>query len=34
MAKLTLRELPKLGPGMHADGRGLYLYVKPSGARS
>ena len=34
MAKLTVKELPKLKPGMHADGHGLYMNVKASGARS
>jgi integrase len=27
-------EIKHAGPGMHADGNGLYLYVKESGARS
>ena len=34
MTQLTVKELPKLGSGMHADGHGLYINVKPSGARS
>ena len=34
LAGLTVKELPKLKPGMHADAHGLYLNVKPSGARS
>ena len=34
MVRLTVKELPKLKPGMHADGHGLYMNVKPSGARS
>jgi len=31
---LIVKELPKLGTGMHADAHGLYLNVKPTGARS
>ena len=34
MTQLTVKELPKLSPGMHADGHGLYMNVKSSGARS
>jgi len=34
MARLTVKELPKLKPGMHADGHGLYMNVKSTGARS
>jgi hypothetical protein len=31
---LTALKIKNLGPGRHADGRGLYLFVKDSGARS
>ncbi|MGI3165346.1 tyrosine-type recombinase/integrase [Pseudooceanicola sp. 200-1SW] len=31
---LTARKVETAAPGRHGDGRGLYLYVKPSGARS
>lgn len=34
MAKLTALGVKKAGPGKHGDGGGLYLLVKPSGARS
>ena len=34
MTMLTVKELPRLGTGMHADAHGLYLNVKPTGARS
>ena len=34
MTMLIVKELPKLGTGMHADAHGLYLNVKPTGARS
>ena len=34
MAKLTVKGLERLGPGRHADGDGLYIQVKPSGARA
>ena len=34
MTQLTVKELPKLSSGMHADGHGLYMNVKSSGARS
>jgi integrase len=32
--KLTAKSVEKAKPGRHADGSGLYLFVKPSGARS
>lgn len=31
---LNARKAETAGPGRHGDGRGLFLYVKPSGARS
>lgn len=31
---LNARKVEIAGPGRHGDGRGLFLYVKPSGARS
>jgi integrase len=31
---LTASQVSKLGPGRHADGDGLYMLVKPTGARS
>ena len=31
---LTARKVKSAQPGRHGDGRGLFLYVKPSGARS
>lgn len=31
---LTARKVKTAQPGRHGDGRGLFLYVKPSGARS
>ena len=34
MAKLTVKSLERLGPGRHADGDGVYLQVKPGGARA
>lgn len=34
MGKLTDMKVRKAGPGIHGDGAGLYLRVKPSGARS
>lgn len=34
MAKLTAKAVSTAKPGRHADGAGLYLLVKPSGARS
>lgn len=34
MPKLTALAVRKLGPGRHADGRGLYLFVRPNGSRS
>jgi integrase len=34
MSKLTALAVSKAKPGRHADGRGLYLLVKPTGARS
>ncbi|MHA7818109.1 MAG: tyrosine-type recombinase/integrase [Erythrobacter sp.] len=34
MGKLTDLKVRKAGPGIHGDGAGLYLRVKPSGARS
>ncbi len=32
--KLTAKAVANLGPGMHSDGGGLYLLVKPTGGRS
>lgn len=32
--RLSARQVQTLGPGMHADGDGLYLQVTPGGARS
>jgi integrase len=32
--KLTAKGIANLGPGMHSDGGGLYLLVRPTGARS
>lgn len=34
MAKLTAKAVANAKPGRHADGGGLYLLVKPTGARS
>lgn len=34
MAKLTVAGVKAAKPGRHADGQGLYLLVKPTGARS
>ena len=34
MAGLSVKGVEKAKPGRHPDGRGLYLLVKPSGARS
>lgn len=34
MTGLTLLEVKNAKPGRHADGKGLYLLVKPSGAKS
>jgi integrase len=34
MSRLTIHFIRKAPPGLHNDGRGLYLRVKPSGARS
>lgn len=34
MGKLTAKAVEKAKPGRHADGAGLYLLVKPSGART
>lgn len=34
MGKLTAKFVEKAGPGRYADGGGLYLLVKPTGARS
>lgn len=34
MAKLTAKAVASAKPGRHADGGGLYLLVKPTGARS
>lgn len=34
MAKLTAVQVKNAKPGRHADGKGLYLLVKPSGAKS
>ena len=31
---LSARKVETAGPGRHGDGRGLFLYVKPTGARS
>lgn len=31
---LTVLQVKNAAPGRHADGKGLYLFVKPSGARS
>lgn len=31
---LNARKVDTAGTGRHGDGRGLFLYVKPSGARS
>lgn len=31
---LSARKVDTAGPGRHGDGRGLFLYVKPTGARS
>ena len=31
---LSAQKVKNAGPGRHGDGRGLFLYVKPSGARS
>ena len=31
---LTAQKVKTAGPGRHGDGRGLFLFVKPSGARS
>lgn len=31
---LNARKVETAGPGRHGDGRGLFLYVKPTGARS
>lgn len=31
---LNARKVDTAGPGRHGDGRGLFLYVKPSGSRS
>ena len=31
---LNARKVETASPGRHGDGRGLFLYVKPSGARS
>ena len=34
MGKLTVESVRAAKPGRHADGDGLYLLVKPTGARS
>lgn len=34
MPKLTAKGVENAKPGRHGDGRGLYLFVKPSGAKS
>jgi integrase len=34
MHRLTSRKVARAGPGKHADGNGLWLLVKPTGARS
>lgn len=34
MGKLTTKFIEKAKPGRHGDGQGLYLFVKPSGAKS
>lgn len=31
---LSVQKVKSAGPGRHGDGRGLFLYIKPSGARS
>ena len=31
---LTARKVETAKPGRHGDGRGLFLYVKPTGSRS
>ncbi len=31
---LSARKVESAGPGKHGDGRGLFLFVKPTGARS
>ncbi len=31
---LSVRKVESAGPGKHGDGRGLFLFVKPTGARS
>src|SRR6185369_1723175 len=31
---LTVKQVKNAKPGRHSDGKGLYLLVKPSGARS
>lgn len=31
---LSVQKVKSAGPGRHGDGRGLFLYVKPTGARS
>ena len=31
---LSVQKLKSAGPGRHGDGRGLFFYVKPTGARS
>lgn len=34
MANLTVLQVKSAKPGRHADGKGLYLFVKPSGSKS
>lgn len=34
LCTLSAQKVKAAGPGRHGDGRGLFLYVKPSGARS
>jgi integrase len=34
MSKLTALQVKNAKPGRHADGKGLYLFVKPTGAKS
>ena len=33
-ARLTVKAVQAAGPGMHADGDGLYLNAMPSGTRA
>jgi len=34
MGNLTALQVKNAKPGRHADGKGLYLFVKPTGAKS